>query len=106
MYSACTYYKQPWGKCRGRDFARCTEGMVEFAEPSKHLKDVKISQKMLRGLLGFVLVSVYTNAAKVWLGIFAKELTEVKKILLKSTGNEALTSPPKTINHYRPVPNK
>lgn len=53
--------------------------MVEFAEPSKHPKDVERSQKILRGLLGFVLVFVYIHAAKVWLGIFAKELTDVKK---------------------------
>lgn len=51
--------------------------------------------------MGFALVSAYTKAVKVWLGIFEKELTEVKKKKksLKSSGNEALTSSPKNINH-------
>jgi len=53
--------------------------MVDFAEPRKHLKDAERSLKILRGLLGFVLVFVYIHTAKVWLGISAKELTEVKK---------------------------
>lgn len=78
-HSESTHHKHPQGKWKESDVARCTEGKVEFAESSKYLKDVERSQKILRRLLGFVLVSAYIKAAKVWLGIFAKELTEVKK---------------------------
>lgn len=47
MHFMCTYHKQPQGKWIERDFVRCTEGMVEFAEHSKHLKDVERSLKIL-----------------------------------------------------------
>lgn len=57
MHSTCTYHKESQGKRKERDFARSTVGMVDFAEPSKYLKDIKRSQKILQGLLGFVLVS-------------------------------------------------
>lgn len=49
--------------------------------------------------MGFALVFAYIKAVKVWLGIFEKELTEVKNISLKSSGNKALTFSPKNINH-------